>query len=78
MLGELEGCARYGGAEVEGSGAEVGNRLEGLGDATDGAAIELGRRCDSTSACGSGWTGTGTGRGVEPIIVDIVMDFGET
>lgn len=50
ILGELEAGAKFDGADVEGSGAEVG--MEGL-DGIDGPEIELGRRCVSTSECES-------------------------
>lgn len=44
ILGELEVCGRFGGADVEGSGAEVGNG--GL----EGSEGPGGRRCVSTES----------------------------
>jgi len=48
ILGEFEICGRFGGADVEGSGAEVGNgRLEDS-DGTGGP--ELAHKCVSTES----------------------------
>jgi hypothetical protein len=69
---------RFGGADVEGDMPETGiGELEGLNDGTDGLGIELARRCASAPGRESERNGTGTGRDVEPMTVDIVESFVE-
>ena len=70
ILDELDACARFDGADVEGSGAEVCvDKLENI----EAPGMELGRFCVSISECGgSTWRGTGTGREMGPKLVDFV------